>query len=224
MGPRGQLWAVVLAWLALPAGARASNLDDIARLEEQIQAVGIATEVSRSCPANHAGFYEDNGQGQRRLVICRNTVNMADADAVWEVMAHEATHIMQSCTGSSVIADQSMPRTYRDLQTMAPHYAKLIGESYPSNQRRLEAEAFWMELQTPEVVLQFFRRSCGETAPKAAQAPAPVDAPVKAPAQAPAATRADGSAATRADGPAEMQAATRAGAPAEANERATAGP
>lgn len=176
MGPRGQQWAVLLAWLALPSGAWASNLDDIARLEQQIQAAGIVTEVSRTCPPNHAGFYEDNGHGQRRLVICRNTVNMADPDAVWEVMAHEATHIMQSCTGSSVITDQSMPRTYRDLQTMAPHYAKLIGESYPSNQRRLEAEAFWMELQAPEVVLQFFRRSCGGEASPEAPAAANVKA------------------------------------------------
>ena len=36
--------------------------------------------------------------------------------------------IMQACTGSPAIADALMPRTYRDLQIMAPHYAKLLNE------------------------------------------------------------------------------------------------
>jgi hypothetical protein len=67
---------------------------------------------------------------------------------------------MQACTGSSAIADAMMPRTYRELRTMAPHYAKLIDRSYPGPVQRLEAEAFWMELQTPEVVTGLFRRNC----------------------------------------------------------------
>jgi hypothetical protein len=53
-----------------------------------------------------------------------------------------------------------MPRTYRQLQTMAPHYAKLVGRSYASSDQRLEAEAFWMELQTPPVVIDLFQRNC----------------------------------------------------------------
>jgi hypothetical protein len=54
-----------------------------------------------------------------------------------------------------------MPRTYRELQTMAPHYAKLVGQSYRSADQRLEAEAFWMELQTPDTVIDLFSRTCG---------------------------------------------------------------
>jgi hypothetical protein len=75
-------------------------------------------------------------------------------------MAHESTHIMQACRGGSVIADDSMPRTFRELRTIAPHYAKLIDRSYPSSDQRLEAEAFWMELQTPDNVIALFRQLC----------------------------------------------------------------
>jgi hypothetical protein len=152
---------VVLLGLMLSAPSRASSLEDIKRLEDLINASGTVTEVSENCPRDHAGFYENDPKRNRdRLVICRNNVNLADVDAVWEVMAHESTHIMQACTGTTAIPDTMMPRTYRELQTMAPHYAKLLGTGYASSDRRLEAEAFWMELQTPEVVLELFRRNC----------------------------------------------------------------
>jgi len=147
--------------LALASPARASSLEDILQLETLINASGTETVVSSDCPPNHAGFYENDGKNIDRLVLCRNVVDLADADAVWEVMAHEATHIMQACTGTHAIPDEYMPRTYRELQTMAPHYAKLVGQSYRSADQRLEAEAFWMELQTPDTVIDLFSRTCG---------------------------------------------------------------
>jgi hypothetical protein len=60
-----------------------------------------------------------------------------------------------------------MPRTVRQLQALAPHYAKLIGESYPTDEQRFETEAFWMELQPPARVIGLFRLHCGHflTAP-----------------------------------------------------------
>ena len=143
-----------------PAGAGASSLEDIRALEDLILAAGVATVVADDCPPNHAGYYERDNEGRHRLVLCRNGVNLADIDAVWEVMAHESTHIMQTCTGSTAIADESMPRTLRELRTMAPHYAKLIALGYANDDQRLEAEAFWMELQTPQTVLQLFRQLC----------------------------------------------------------------
>jgi hypothetical protein len=93
-------------------------------------------------------------------VLCRNVVNLADVEAVWEVMAHESTHIMQACTGSTAIAVEYLPRTFRELRTMAPHYAKLIDRDYPSSDQRLEAEAFWMELQAPTTVINLFHSLC----------------------------------------------------------------
>lgn len=142
------------------APVRASTLEDIRQLENLINASGTETVVSGDCPPNHAGYYENDGKTIDRLVICKRNVDMGDVEAVWEVMAHEATHIMQSCTGSTAISDGQMPRTYRELQAMAPHYAKLIHTQYSSSEQRLEAEAFWMELQSPPMVLELFRRNC----------------------------------------------------------------
>lgn len=142
------------------ATAAAASLEDIRKLEDLINTAGVVTQVSDGCPANHAGFYERDLAGRHRLVLCRNVVNLADVEAVWEVMAHESTHIMQACTGSTAIADEYMPRTFRELRTMAPHYAKLIDLGYPSGDQRLEAEAFWMELQAPQTVINLFRSLC----------------------------------------------------------------
>jgi hypothetical protein len=152
--------ALLLGAATPPAPVAASSLEDIRALEDLILAAGVVTQVSDDCPPNHAGYYERDRQGRHRLVLCRNGVNLADIDAVWEVMAHESTHIMQACTGSTAIADEYMPRTFRELRTMAPHYAKLIDAGYASQDQRLEAEAFWMELQTPQTVLSLFRQLC----------------------------------------------------------------
>jgi hypothetical protein len=145
----------------------ASTLEDLRKLENLINATGTQTVVSTECPPDHAGYYENDGQAVDRLVICQKMVDLADVEAVWEVMAHESTHIMQACRGSHVIDDAQMPRTVRQLQALAPHYAKLIGESYPTDEQRFETEAFWMELQPPARVIGLFRLHCGHflTAP-----------------------------------------------------------
>jgi hypothetical protein len=130
---------LVAAWAALvlvglvPRSALATSMEDVRQLETLIQAGGTETVVSLDCPADHAGFYENDGKRLDRLVICRRNVDFADLDAVWEVLAHEATHVMQACTGGSALADEQMPRTYRELQTMAPHYAKLLHSAYRSS-------------------------------------------------------------------------------------------
>jgi hypothetical protein len=157
-------WLGCVAAVPVPQ-ARGVTLEDLRQLENLINAAGTETVVAEVCPANHAGYYENDGRGRDRLVICQRSVNLGDVEAVWEVMAHEATHIMQACTGAGAIADAHLPATYRELKTLAPHYAKLIDTSYPSADRRLEAEAFWMELQPPTVVLELFRRNCAPFLP-----------------------------------------------------------
>ena len=154
------LAGLVLAALIGAAPAPAASLAQIKQLEDLINATVTETLVSATCPPDHAGYYEHDGERIDRLVLCSNNVDLSDVEAVWEVMAHEATHIMQACTGSVAIADALMPRTYRELQTRAPHYAKLLGESYRRADQRLETEAFWMELQKPERVIALFRDNC----------------------------------------------------------------
>ena len=153
---------LLLAVMLLAGGQalHAASLEDIRALEDRITAAGVQTSVRVDCPANHAGYVQRDQRGRHHLVVCRNAVDLTDLDAVWEVMAHESTHIMQACAGGTVIADDHMPRTVRELRSMAPHYAKLIERGYPSVDQRLEAEAFWMELQTPATVIRLFETLC----------------------------------------------------------------
>ncbi len=149
--------------------AAANTLADIQRLEELINATGTETQVRDDCQPNHAGYYERDGKGIDRLVVCRNTIDMADVEAVWEVMAHEGTHVMQACTDGPALQDAQIPRTLRELRSLAPHYAKLLDEGYHPRDQRLEAEAFWMELQAPELVFALFERNCAGWLPSGAR-------------------------------------------------------
>ncbi|MFM7269666.1 MAG: hypothetical protein ACKOZT_13980, partial [Cyanobium sp.] len=106
---RSGFLSLALAAVLGAEAAKAANLEDISTLERLVNRAGVVTQVSDDCPPRHAGFYEKDGAGRHRLVLCRNGVNLADVDAVWEVMAHESTHIMQSCNRGTVIADEFMP-------------------------------------------------------------------------------------------------------------------
>jgi hypothetical protein len=140
--------------------ARGHTLVQIHRLESLINDTGTETMVRHDCLPNHAGFYERDGAGLNRLVVCANNIDMADLRAVWEVMAHEGTHVMQECVGGVVLQDSQLPSTLGELRRRAPHYAKLIAEGYDKAEQRIEAEAFWMELQPAEVVIDLFQRRC----------------------------------------------------------------
>jgi hypothetical protein len=144
----------------IPPAALANTLADIQRLEQLINATGTETQVRDDCKPNHAGYFERDGRGIERLVVCRNNVDLRDMEAVWEVMAHEGTHVMQACTGGTALEDAQIPRTLRELRSLAPHYAKLIHEGYHPSDQRMETEAFWMELQPAEVVIALFERNC----------------------------------------------------------------
>lgn len=152
--------ATALLSLSAPMALQASTLEHIRQLENLINASGTETLVSSDCPPRHAGYYERDGEGISRLVICRRHVDLGDVKAVWGVMAHEATHIMQSCSGGAALGERRMPHTLRELQTRAPHYARLISTAYDRADQRLEAEAFWMELQPADAVIALFRRLC----------------------------------------------------------------
>jgi hypothetical protein len=154
-----------LLGVSMPAGAVSPA--ELRALAELIQASGTATIVSDVCPPDHAGYYENDGGRIDRLVICRAAVDLDDLRAVWEVLAHEATHVMQACRGAPVLPDAQMSSTYRELRVLAPHYAKLIDRSYARSDQRLEAEAFWMELQPPDLVMALFRSRCRRFLPEA---------------------------------------------------------
>ena len=154
-----QIFAVI-AGLAIAVPASATSWAYVNRLESLVANTG--TDVSAiDCGDRKAyGYYHFNkAQDIDQLVVCYNTPDMSDPDEVWEVLAHEATHTMQACAGGPVIPDKYVPRVLRELQEVAPHYYRLLNE-YNGHHKRIELEAFWMELRTPDTVFKFFESAC----------------------------------------------------------------
>jgi len=146
--------------VGLTPPAQAATERDIGTLANLIEESGTKI-VGKNCPNNKAGYYLfDPDKKIDELVICDNNVSEDDPDALWEVLAHEATHIMQACTGSTAFKPEYHPRVWRDLDAKAPHYSKILSTSYSSSTSVNEAEAFWMELQTPASVIGLFEYLC----------------------------------------------------------------
>jgi hypothetical protein len=164
--PRWLPFVLLLPVFGVPTPAGGVGIGELRALGGLIRASGTAMIVSDDCPPDHAGYYENDGGRIDRLVICRDAVDLDDVRAVWEVLAHEATHVMQACRGTPVLPDAQMPRTLHELRVVAPHYAKLIDRGYARTDQRLEAEAFWMELQPPALVMALFRSSCQRFLPE----------------------------------------------------------
>ena len=152
-----------LAALTLIAAPVQAGMNDAETLINMIRSTGTTVSLNKnhydeSCLGN-AGYYVFEKKVQDLMVICTDQVNTEDGDAVWEVVAHEATHIMQACLGENIIKDGHIARMHRELRAQAPHYSKLVG-SYSTAHQLEEAEAYWMELQSPAEVLGHFQRIC----------------------------------------------------------------
>lgn len=160
-----KLLTAALAALTIAAPAAYANDADTLRLLDMIEATGTkvsfnSNRFDQTC-INKQGYYAFEEKVTDLLVVCTDQVNVNDPDALWEVVAHEATHIMQACYGDETALDDSMhPSVFRTLATRAPHYAKLLDQGYGTRSARSEAEAYWMELQTPETVMEIFQHSC----------------------------------------------------------------
>lgn len=152
--------SAALASVAFAAPSFASSWADVNSLTSLIRETGTQVQ-ERDCPENTMGFYRlDPANSIDLLVVCKNNVDMTDSDAVWEVVSHEATHVMQACNqGTPVIKDSYVPRVLRELQETAPHYYATL-QQYSGSHKRLELEAFWMELRTPEVVNDWMLDFC----------------------------------------------------------------
>jgi len=148
-----------LAGLALAVPASASSWADVNELQELV--TGTGTKIQKlDCPEGQMGFYQfDKNNNIDRLVYCKNNVDMTDPDAVWEVLVHEATHVMQACHGGPVMKDSYVPRVLRELQETAPHYYATL-QQYRGDHKRVELEAFWMELRTPQVAADWMLTYC----------------------------------------------------------------
>ena len=149
-----------LAGLAIAAPASASSWADIKELEDLVTGTGTQIQKINCTEPLAQGFYQfDKANSIDRLVYCKNNVDMTDPDAVWEVLVHEATHVMQTCHGGPVIKDTYVPRVLRELQETAPHYYATL-QQYRGAHKRIELEAFWMELRTPSVPMDWMVTYC----------------------------------------------------------------
>lgn len=150
-----------LAGLAIAMPASATSWSDVNTLVELVKGTGTTVEAIPCDREGVMGFYQfSQTHSIDRMVICTNAVDMQDSDAVWEVVAHEATHTMQACFGGPILKDTYVPRILRELQETAPHYYQTLMQSYQGSHKRIEMEAFWMELRTPEDVFHFFNKYC----------------------------------------------------------------
>ena len=154
-----KLLTAAIASLAIAAPSMATSWTDIENLTSLVEETGTVVEAI-DCPEGRLGFYQFDKQNNiDRLVICKNNVDTKDPDAVWEVVSHEATHVMQACHGGPVIADNYVPRVLRELQETAPHYYATL-QQYRGDHKRVELEAFWMELRTPQVAADWMLTYC----------------------------------------------------------------
>lgn len=151
-----------LAGLSLALPVQAATWDEVKELADLVAGTGTTVEARVCQRPGIYGYYHFNAsQDIDLLVICSNTVDMNDVDMVWEVLAHESTHVMQACNGNYVVKDSYVPRLARELQTYAPQSWATL-QQYPIDKRRSEIEAFWMELREPEFVMDWVRDFCYE--------------------------------------------------------------
>jgi hypothetical protein len=152
----------LLLAIGLAAPAQAATPKDIQTLSNLVAQTGTDVLV-RKCPNKYAGYYEyDKDTKVDRLILCENNIDMANANAVWETLAHESTHVMQACLGNTAFVEEEHPGIWRDIKVQAPHYAKILNSNYGSNDSIMEAEAFWMELQHPADVISYFEGTCAK--------------------------------------------------------------
>ena len=104
----------VLAGLAIAAPVNATSWTDVNTLTDLVKQTGTTVEARDCNREGLQGYYHfDPDQDIDLLVVCKDNVDMSDSDAVWEVVAHEATHVMQACMGAVSYTHLTLPTILR---------------------------------------------------------------------------------------------------------------
>lgn len=166
--------ACVVAVAAVAIGstsALAGSSRDIETLVALLKSGGTSVaalsnkETDGYCAGKH-GFYVLDPKAKPPidlLVICKEQVNLDDKSKLWEVLAHESTHVMQACVGDEdgkIFKPEHTASMLRELRKFAPHYYAVVADSYGSDDVGFEVEAFWMELQHPGDVIGYYKEAC----------------------------------------------------------------
>lgn len=156
--------------IALTAGclihspALAGTWSDIDTLKNELLKTGTRVIELKCKDKNVLSYYEFEEKKTDQIAICINNIDAEDPDEYWESLVHEATHVMQACTGDYALNDKTISRAYRELQAINPTSVGDI-QGYGSWDKRQEVEARWMEFQTPEFAIELLRVNCEDVAP-----------------------------------------------------------
>ena len=137
---------------------RSPTWADIDTLRTLLMANG-ARVVQQDCnQPGLQGLYHGNSG---TIVICRVH---RDPAAVWNTLAHEATHRMQACAGGSITDPRHHEAMARALASYEPQEWRSIA-IYPREQQLSELEARYTARLPPEQVPRLFRRYCNGSGP-----------------------------------------------------------
>ena len=146
------------AQMVSPVARRPPSWADIDNLRALLMAHGTRV-VQQDCNQRGLqGLYHD---GSDTIVICRVH---RDPQAVWNTLAHEATHRMQACAGGAITDPRQHGAMARALATYQPEEWRSIA-IYPREQQISELEARYTARLPPEQVPRLFRRYCDGSSP-----------------------------------------------------------
>jgi len=170
-GRRPTSWMVALAALVLMApvpaglaqavttpGRRPPSWADIDNLRSLLTAHGTKVLQQDCNQRGLQGLYHNRSD---TIVICRVH---RDPQAVWNTLAHEATHRMQACAGGNITDPRQHSAMARALSTYEPQEWRSIA-LYPREQQLSELEARYTARLAPDQVPRLFRRYCGASGP-----------------------------------------------------------
>ncbi|MCT0225222.1 hypothetical protein KQ310_08680 [Synechococcus sp. CS-1328] len=148
------LGAATISLALAPTAAGATNWESIDRLRLLLKRAGVQV-VQRDC--GQRGLQGLYNHGSDTIVICR--VHNSP-QAVWNTLAHEATHRMQACRGGA-ITDSTYHRSMaQSLARRSPEDLASL-RLYPARERAGELEARYTAQLPPSQVIQLFERYCG---------------------------------------------------------------
>ncbi len=153
----GLVLFLIMPWVLLsPAPGHAQTWAAIDALRNKLTAHGVRV-LQRDCSRRGLqGAYHPKSD---TLIVCRNHRNAAQ---VWNTLAHEATHRMQSCSGGSITHPEHHLMMSQVLRREARQEWRSI-MAYPRNQHVAELEARYTARLPAHDVLKLFDRYCGST-------------------------------------------------------------
>ena len=147
-----------LAQAGTAPGRRPASWADIDNLRSLLMARGTKVLQQDCNQGGLQGLYHDRSD---TIVICRVH---RDPEAVWNTLAHEATHRMQACAGGSITDPRHHQAMARALATYEPQEWRSIA-LYPREQQLSELEARYTARLPPEQVPRLLRRYCNGSGP-----------------------------------------------------------